>query len=34
MKMDRMTTRLLEAFQDAQSIALALDHTEMAPGIF
>ena len=31
MKMDRMTTRLLEAFQDAQSIALALDHTEMAP---
>lgn len=31
MKMDRMTNRLLEAFQDAQSVALALDHTEMTP---
>jgi ATP-dependent Clp protease ATP-binding subunit ClpB len=31
MKMDRMTNRLLEAFQDAQSIALSLDHTEMTP---
>lgn len=31
MKMDQMTNRLLEAFQDAQSIALSLDHNEISP---
>ncbi len=31
MKMDRLTHRVLEAVQDAQSLALSLDHTEMTP---
>ncbi|MDB9863259.1 ATP-dependent chaperone ClpB [Litorivicinus sp.] len=31
MRMDRLTNRLLEAFQNAQSLALLSDHNEMAP---
>jgi ATP-dependent Clp protease ATP-binding subunit ClpB len=31
MRMDRLTNRLMDALQDAQSIALSLDHNEMSP---
>lgn len=31
MRMDRLTNRLMQALQDAQSFALSLDHTEMSP---
>jgi ATP-dependent Clp protease ATP-binding subunit ClpB len=31
MRMDRLTNRLMEALQDAQSLALSLDHNEMSP---
>ena len=31
MRMDRLTNRLMQALQDAQSLALSLDHNEMSP---
>ena len=31
MRMDRLTNRLIQALQDAQSLALSLDHNEMSP---
>ena len=31
MRMDRLTNRLMQALQDAQSLALTLDHNEMSP---
>ena len=31
MRMDRVTNRLMQALQDAQSLALSLDHNEMSP---
>ena len=31
MRMDRLTNRLMQALQDAQSLALSLDHNEMLP---
>jgi len=31
MRMDRLTNRLMQALQDAQSLALNLDHNEMSP---
>ena len=31
MRMDRLTNRLAQALQDAQSLALSLDHNEMSP---
>ena len=31
MRMDRLTNRLMQALQDAQSFALSLDHNEMSP---
>ena len=31
MRMDRLTNRLMKALQDAQSLALSLDHNEMSP---
>ena len=34
MRMDRLTNRLMQALQDAQSLALSLDHNEMSPWHF
>ena len=31
MRMDKLTNRLMKALQDAQSLALSLDHNEMSP---
>ena len=31
MRMDRLTNRLMQTLQDAQSLALSLDHNEMSP---
>ncbi len=31
MRMDRLTNRLMQALQEAQSLALSLDHNEMSP---
>ncbi|MGB1047068.1 MAG: ATP-dependent chaperone ClpB [Litorivicinaceae bacterium] len=31
MRMDRLTNRVMQALQDAQSLALTLDHNEMSP---
>jgi ATP-dependent Clp protease ATP-binding subunit ClpB len=31
MRMDRLTNRLMQALQDAQSLALSLDHNEISP---
>ena len=31
MRMDRLTNRLMQALQDAQSLALSFDHNEMSP---
>lgn len=31
MRMDRLTNRLMQALQDAQTLALSLDHNEMSP---
>ena len=31
MRMDRLTNRLMQALQDAQSLAFSLDHNEMSP---